>query len=66
MLTEQVHVAGQSPVPGVVGDHRVLDSLLCLGPQDPPPTPGATRLDLERGGVLLRWLGDQTHRSPLH
>jgi len=66
LLRETLHVDGGAPVPGVLGDQRVVDSILALGEHVPVPSvDGATRLDLERGGAVLRHLGSHAHASPL-
>lgn len=72
LLVEELTVSGDDPVPGVLGDNRVLDTVtdVRLAQRDDDElaaeTPiGVTRLDLEHGGRLDRWLGTQTHLSPL-
>lgn len=75
VLVEELTADGARPVPGVLGPHRVLDTLSDLHgtdtDEDPPPAgsaltdPGLTTLPLERGGTLVRWLGSATHASPL-
>ncbi|MDV2475452.1 urease accessory protein UreD [Rhodococcus zopfii] len=53
-------------LPGVVGSHRVMDSVLALGWR-PEATPGvrdgAYRFELDGPGTLVRWLGGELHRS---
>jgi urease accessory protein len=51
--------------PGL-GRHRVLDQVLHLGVGAArcPATPGAT-MRLESGDVLHRWIGQDTHASPI-
>ncbi|MFD4958830.1 urease accessory protein UreD [Microbacterium sp. NPDC058389] len=67
ILRETLVVDGRDAVPGVLGDQRVLDSILSLGEHgDASDVPGATRLEFERGGWALRYLGDAAHRSPLN
>ncbi|MCF4121137.1 urease accessory protein UreD [Antribacter sp. KLBMP9083] len=81
ILVEELSVAGEHPVPGVLGGHSVLDTVTDVrgcpddgvvdptGPapeRTPAPDPGdAVTLRLERGGTLTRWLGPATHLSPL-
>jgi urease accessory protein len=54
-----------------LGRHRVLDQVLELrgfetGAERPPQPPeSATAMVLESGDLLHRWLGAETHRSPL-
>jgi urease accessory protein len=79
LLVEDVTAVGADPVPGVLGGHRVVDTLAELhgspAPEvdddlDDPATPardvgGAVTLRLERGGTLTRWLGSAAHLSPV-
>jgi urease accessory protein len=75
VLVEELAADGAAPVPGILGPHRVLDTLSDLrGPDTdedgPPPEsalqdPDVTTLHLDRGGSLVRWLGPATHHSPL-
>ncbi|WP_353808944.1 urease accessory protein UreD [Agromyces sp. SYSU T00194] len=66
LLHETLDVSGSDPVPGILGHHRVMDGILALGDRAPvDDVAGATRLDLERGGTLLRHLGEAAHESPL-
>ncbi|GAA1857280.1 urease accessory protein UreD [Myceligenerans crystallogenes] len=75
VLVEELSAAGDDPVPGVLGDHTVIDTVVTLhGGPDPgaggvsgPGAAGgdAVVLRLARGGVLSRWLGPATHLSPL-
>ncbi|MDF2507963.1 MAG: putative urease accessory protein [Microbacterium sp.] len=66
ILRDTLEVSGAEPVPGVLGTDRIVDSILTLGDQTHvPEVPGAVRLDFERGGVMLRYLGDALHESPL-
>jgi urease accessory protein len=52
-----------------LGGHRVVDQVLWLGGfEDPAPEPAhspATVLVLESGDHLQRWLGAETHASPV-
>tara|TARA_Y100000114_G_scaffold155758_1_gene180772 strand:- start:357 stop:1148 length:792 start_codon:yes stop_codon:yes gene_type:complete len=66
VLRERLQVRGDQPCPGILGSQRVVDSVLYLGEGiTAPHVPGAVRLDLERGGAVLRYLGDHAHDSPL-
>ncbi|MCU1527019.1 MAG: urease accessory protein [Frondihabitans sp.] len=65
LLVESLEGDGRSPVPGVLGRHRVVDSLLALGFRPERPSSTATFLPLEGQGGLARYLGDQTHESGL-
>jgi urease accessory protein len=51
--------------PGILGPHRVIDSLLAVGAGEDQPIEGATRLELAGGGTLTRWLGASLADSPL-
>ena len=52
--------------PGMLGTHRVLDTVTWLGSAEPVPT-GATTYALVGGaGTLTRWLGTSLAESPLH
>ncbi|QKJ18283.1 urease accessory protein UreD [Microbacterium hominis] len=67
VLRDALEARGATPVPGVLGGARVMDTVLMLGrplPEGGEP-PGAVRLDLERGGTMLRHLGATVHDSPL-
>lgn len=75
VLVEEVVASGAAPVPGVLGPHRVLDTLTDVHAPDelePPEEsvltgtiPGATTLRFDRGGTVTRWLGAATHLSPV-
>jgi len=53
--------------PGLLGDHRVIDSLLAVGGAVSPPLGGAVRFELVGGrGSLTRYLGADLAASPLH
>lgn len=62
VLVEHLALDGADPEPGVLGGHRVLDSIIALGTA-PPTTPGD--LLLEAGGAISRHLGAETHTSRL-
>nr|WP_242061381.1 urease accessory protein UreD [Microbacterium ureisolvens] len=70
LVRETLEVRGDAPVPGILGRNRVMDSILAVG--DPTLTsalttdlPGTTRLEFERAGTAVRYLGDAAHDSPL-
>lgn len=66
LLRETLTVSGADPRPGVLGRERVVDSVLTFGRGSPPAAPeGTTLLELERGGAVVRSLGEAAHRSPL-
>lgn len=67
MLAEDLAIDGARPRVGVLGTHRVVDSVTLLGRRAPwIPTPeGMHRLELERAGTVLRYIGDETHTSPV-
>jgi len=52
-----------------LGPHRVLDQVLWLGGfetvADRPPQPPTATMALETGDRLHRWLGAETHASPI-
>jgi urease accessory protein len=62
LLVEQLELDGLAPQPGVMGSHRVLDSVIALG-FEPVTSPGD--LVLESPGAIARRLGDETHTSRL-
>ncbi|MFT3661330.1 MAG: urease accessory protein UreD [Gordonia sp. (in: high G+C Gram-positive bacteria)] len=62
LLVEDFDVRGDRPVPGVCDDHRVVDTVLMAG-RRPSDTAGAMRLD--GPGALARYLGRETHPSPI-
>jgi urease accessory protein len=67
LLAEDLQLDGVDPGVGVLGSHRVVDSVSLLGRRatgTATPT-GAHRLELEGTGTVLRHCGDQTHTSPL-
>lgn len=66
VLRERLAVRGDEPRPGILGAHCVMDTALYLGDGVAvPDVPAAVRLDLERGGTVLRHLGTTAHDSPL-
>ena len=62
ILVERLEADGALPGPGVLGSHRIVDSVIALG--FVPPTSSGD-LVLEQPGAIARFLGDQTHASPL-
>ena len=62
VLVEELSARGDRPVPGVLGEHRVIDSVLLAGAR--PAEPGDA-LELAEPGALARWLGTELHHSPL-
>lgn len=60
LLLEDVEADAAQPAPGILGEHRVLDSLIALG-FEPSTEPGD--LVLAKQGAVARFLGDQTHAS---
>lgn len=58
--------AGIRDLPGLLGGHRVIDTLLTLGEPAPPPCPPAVAYALPGGvGTLTRYLGSELAESPL-
>lgn len=66
LLLEDLDLDGARPVAGVMGPHRVLDSVLMLGarPQT-APAEGTVVLDLEEPGGLARTLAQDAHSTGL-
>lgn len=62
LLVEHLDVDAHRPEPGVLSDHRVFDAVTAIG-FEPPTTPGV--LVLETPGAIARYLGENTHSSPL-
>jgi urease accessory protein len=53
-------------LPGMLGEHRVLDTVLNVGPVPAGATPGAVRFTLPYGrGSVSRYLGSSLAASPL-
>jgi len=67
MLIEQNDFDGAAPVWGHLGGERVLDTVLLAGSRPPASSSklSAIVLDFEEPGGLARWLGRETHLSPL-
>jgi urease accessory protein len=51
--------------PGLLGCHRVLDTVLWLGPGLPPPVDAISYALVGGAGTLTRWLGGSLAESPL-
>ena len=67
LLLEQLDLdpAGHRTAPGLLGTHRLVDSVLWVG-EPGVAVPGATDYRLVGGaGVLTRWLGSSMASSPL-
>jgi urease accessory protein len=62
ILVERLEAKGSSPGPGVLGDARVVDSVLALGYR---PSSEAGDVVLEQAGAIARFLGNETHTSGL-
>lgn len=70
ILLEDLQLDGARPEPGILGEHRVVDSITSVGRR---PTwrpragvgPAATVLDLEEPGAVARSLGEHAHRVVL-
>lgn len=62
LLLERLEVDAATPEAGILGAHRVIDSIVAIG-YHPPPSPGV--LVLETPGGIARHLGDETHASGL-
>lgn len=66
VLEEALDIDGTRPVPGVLGGHRVLDSIVCAGVRPSAMSVvGATVMALEAPGAVARSLGAAAHASPL-
>jgi urease accessory protein len=54
-------------LPGMLGRHRVVDTIVALGLPEPRAAQGAARFRLvEPGCTVTRYLGQEVSRSPLH
>ena len=60
MLVEQLEADGSVPGPGVLGTHRIIDSVIAIGFRPPA---GAGDLILEQPGAVARFLGNDAHLS---
>ncbi len=52
--------------PGLLGAHRVLDTVLVLGAGSAPADGATTYALVDGAGTVARWLGDGLAGSPLH
>jgi len=57
---------GLRDAPGLLGAHRVVDTVTWLGPAQPEPTAATTYALPDGAGTLARWLGVSLAASPLH
>jgi urease accessory protein len=64
VLAEDLELSTATQVPGLLGRHRVLDSILVLGRV--VPETACPPLALEQGGFLYRDLSVETHTSGLN
>jgi urease accessory protein len=62
LMVERLEAHAAFPGPGVLGAHRVVDSVIALGYR-PPTEPGD--LVLEQPGAIARFLGQHAHSSGL-
>ncbi|WP_353107967.1 urease accessory protein UreD [Gordonia sp. (in: high G+C Gram-positive bacteria)] len=67
LLVESLDVRGDRPQPGVLGRHRVMESILLAGIRDSrsPDVDASDVMDLAGPGALARHLGEHLHESPL-
>ncbi|AXK44230.1 urease accessory protein UreD [Brachybacterium saurashtrense] len=68
LLCEELDLDGARPVTGVMGAHRVLDSVLLLGARPAPEAAvpsGVSVLHLHRRGALARILAHDAHATGL-
>ena len=69
VFDEVLDADGAHPVPGVLGENSVLDSMLCVGYRPEmsgsPMAASATVMVLVAPGYVARYLGTHAHQSPL-
>lgn len=68
VLVEELALGSGEPTVGVLGPHRVVDTLLSLGRPDPaavPALPGTATYRLAGGGTMWRTLTDASHCAGL-
>jgi urease accessory protein len=65
LLVEHLELTGSHPDPGVLGSHRVLDSIVLVGRDAPDVPEQSLLLDLEDPGCIVRSILDDTHLSEL-
>lgn len=63
---QQLDPDGLRSSPGMLGGHRVLDTVTWLGCASPEPTVATTYALVDGAGTLVRWLGGSLADSPLH
>jgi urease accessory protein len=63
VFVEDLAAVGSQGVPGILGGHRVVDTLLLAGLRAPGPV--GQVLQMESPGTLGRFLGAATHQSPI-
>lgn len=65
LFVEDLDLDDDRALPGILGDARVVDSVLCLGARPPAAhaaaPSGPLRLDLDGPGAVVRHLGASTH-----
>lgn len=62
IFVEKLVLDGSRPRPGILGEHRVLDTALLLGAEPPSCAPSDVRiLELEAPGGIARSMGATTH-----
>lgn len=67
IFVEDLDAVGGDDIPGVLGDNRILDSMLLVGVRAPHARDGSSgrMLQLEFPGSLARYLGKENHGSPI-
>jgi urease accessory protein len=66
VFAEELNVAGHSPTPGLLGYHKVLDSVFWLGTERLPFDADTRVLELDEGGYIARQLSLDLHESSIH
>jgi urease accessory protein len=62
-LVEEIQLDGYQGMPGILGDHRVLDTCLLLGDRADDDKSEPWVLQLEQPGSMARHIGMDTHSS---
>ncbi|MHB1171098.1 MAG: urease accessory protein UreD [Lacisediminihabitans sp.] len=65
LFIEELVIDGDHQIPGVIGDNRVLDSILLAGSRASVSNPQSNVLDFEGPGCLARTLGREAHRASI-
>ncbi|NQX26506.1 urease accessory protein UreD [Microbacteriaceae bacterium VKM Ac-2854] len=66
VLEEALDIDGAHPVPGVLGGHRVFDSIVCAGLRPTSASVvGSSVMALDEPGAVARFLGAAAHASTL-